>query len=87
MVDTCVLVYLNDILIYFATAEDHTRVIFEQFAKSKFYLDRKKCASFLLKVGFFGHIVLGAECRYRQGRCLPFIIGLCYLWFTIQKFS
>ena len=57
LVDVCVLVYFDVILIYLATVEDYTkliRAVFEQLAKTKLYLKYCKCALFLLEVGFLG---------------------------------
>ena len=59
--DVHILLYLYDILIYSAIAEDHTRYIksvFEWLVKSKFYLKCKKCSLFLPKVEFLVHIIL-----------------------------
>ena len=55
-----VLVFLDEILIYLAMAEDYTRHVkatFELLVKSKFYLKHKKCALFSLELEFLKYIV------------------------------
>ena len=45
LVDICLVVYLDNILIYLAIDRDYTKYItavFERLAKSKFYLKHKK---------------------------------------------
>ena len=60
LVDIYVLIYLDDIYICSAMAKNHTkhvRAVFEQLAKSKFYLKCKKYTLFLLEVEFIGHLI------------------------------
>ena len=57
--DVFVLVYLGNILVYLAMAEDHTKhikAVFKLLAKSKFDLKCKKFVLFLLGVALFGHV-------------------------------
>ena len=63
LADVCVLVYLDSILFYLATAKDYTRYVraaFERLANLEFYLKYKKCALLLPDVEFLGHVV--SEC-------------------------
>ena len=58
--DVYILVYLDNILIHSAMAEDHTkytRAVFEHFSKSKLYLKQRKYTFFLLEVKVLGHMV------------------------------
>ena len=63
LIDVCLLVYLDDILIYSSIAEDYTRhirAVIEQLVMSKLYLKYKKCALLLLEVESLGYLV--SEC-------------------------
>jgi hypothetical protein len=57
--DFC-LVYLDDILIFSKTKEDHVRhvqLVLDALREQKFYLRLKKCAFGRSEVGYLGHIV------------------------------
>ena len=86
LVDTCVLVYLNAILIYLAMAGDYTRnikAVFERLTKSNLYLKCKNCFLFLQEVEFLRHVVSECKCWYSQGRHLLYKIVLCHYHFII----
>ena len=58
--DICVLVYMDDILIFSKSAEEHhqhIRQVFEHLNEKKWHVKQKKCALFLNKVEFLGHVV------------------------------
>ena len=60
LLDKCVLVYIDDILIYSKTIYKHMQhlvQVFEILDKFNFKLKEKKCALFLKSVEFLGYTV------------------------------
>ena len=60
MLDLGVLVYLDDVLMYSKTVEEHVVLldkVFKLLQKHKLYLKEKKCLLFLEKINFLGHVV------------------------------
>ena len=60
MLDLGVLVYLDDVLIYSKTVEEHIILLDKVFAllqKHKLYLKEKKCSLFLETINFLGHVI------------------------------
>ena len=60
LLDKCVLVCMDDILIYSKMADDHVvhvKAVFERLAAKNWHIKEKKCALFLPGVKFLGHVV------------------------------
>jgi hypothetical protein len=60
LVDYFVVIYLNDILIYFKLKEDyytHVRIVIERLKKHKLYIKLSKCFFDVEEVEFLGFIV------------------------------
>jgi transposase InsO family protein len=60
LVGKCVVVYLDDILVYSRTAEEHLshlRQVLEILRKNQFYAKLKKCTFFKPETNFLGHVV------------------------------
>ena len=66
LLDRFVLVYLDDILIY-STSDDeherHLRCVFDQLCKHVLYAKLSKCEFGVREVGYLGHIVGGGQVR------------------------
>lgn len=60
MLDECVLIYLDDILIFSRSESEHrehVKRVFQRLADQNWHLKAKKCALFLPEVDFLGHVV------------------------------
>ncbi len=60
MLDTHIVIYLDDILIFSRTEEEHKRIldeVFRRLAKHKLFVKETKCALFLSEVEFLGHVI------------------------------
>ena len=71
LLDKGVLCYLDDLLVYSRTLEDHVKLLDEVFAllsKHKLYLKEKKCGLFLKKVNFLGHVVSAEGVAMESGK-------------------
>ncbi|KAL0536706.1 hypothetical protein IC582_025666 [Cucumis melo] len=58
--DTFVIVFIDDILIYFKTEaehEDHLRIVLQTLRDNKLYAKFSKCEFWLKQVSFLGHVV------------------------------
>lgn len=54
------LCYLDDLLIYSKTVEEHQRLlddVFQLLRQHKLFIKEKKCHLFLKKVNFLGHVL------------------------------
>ncbi len=71
LLDRGVLVYLDDILIYSRTQDEHVQLLREVFAllqKNKLYIKESKCALFLEHVEFLGHVISADGVSVEQGQ-------------------
>ena len=71
MLDKNVIVYLDDILIFTKTEQEHRQVLAEVFrhlAYYSLYVKEKKCALFLSQVEFLGHIVTAEGISVQSGK-------------------
>ena len=60
MLDKGVLIYLDDILVYSTTIDEHKKLldrVFYYLNLNKLYLKEKKCSLFLEKINFLGHVI------------------------------
>ena len=71
LLDEGVLCYLDDLLIYSKSVEQHKVVldkVFAILAKYKLYIKESKCHLFLEKVNFLGHVVINNGVSLEQGK-------------------
>lgn len=64
--DKFVVVYLDDIVVYSKTLEDHLvhlRKVFEKLKEHHLFVKREKCAFAQKEIGFIGHIVGAGRVR------------------------
>ena len=60
LLDKCVLVYMDNILIYSRSKQDHieyVKQVFQWLSDKNWHVKSKKCALFLDKVEFLGHVI------------------------------
>ena len=60
LLDKCVLVYMDNILIYSKMVDDHAvhvKAVFECLASKNWHVKENKCALFLPEVKFLGYVV------------------------------
>ena len=58
--DSCIVVYLDNILMFIHTKDDHMydlNAVFKRFQKAQLYVKESKCALHQKKVEFLGHVV------------------------------
>ena len=71
LLDKCVLVYLDDILIYSRDVPSHIRdlhSVFQILEKHKLHLKESKCALFLNSVEFLGHTITADGLAVEKGK-------------------
>ena len=60
LLNVCVVVYFDDILVYSKSLEDHVqdlRKVFELLRRDKLFANTKKCTFVVYRVGFLGYVV------------------------------
>ena len=57
MLDLSVIVFIDDILVYSKTKEQHLWVVLETLRRERLYAKFYKCEFWLCEVQFLGHIV------------------------------
>ena len=71
LLDNGVLCYLDDLLVYSRTVEEHLVLldkVFGLLAKHKLYLKESKCSLFLKRVNFLGHVVSAEGVAMESGK-------------------
>ena len=71
LLDNGVLCYLDDLLVYSRTVEEHLVLldkVFGLLAKHKLYLKESKCSWFLKRVNFLGHVVSAEGVAMESGK-------------------
>ena len=71
LLDKGVLVYLDDVLVYSKTVEEHQVLlnqVFALFSKYKLYLKESKCSLFMERVNFLGHVVSSNGIELESGK-------------------
>lgn len=71
LLDKDVLVYLDDVLVYFKSVEEHKAVLnsyFALFFKCKLYLKEIKCSLSMACVNFLGHVVSSKGIKLESGK-------------------
>lgn len=62
LLDTCVIVYLDDILVFSPdeeTHKQHLETVIDKLRKNKLYANRKKCSFFQKEIDYLGYVVGG----------------------------
>ena len=60
LLDVCVLIYMDNILIFSKSVEEHhqhVHQVFQHLNEKKWHVKQKKCVLFLEEVEFLGHVV------------------------------
>ena len=60
MIDTSILVYIDDILIFSKNESAHCKyveAVFQRLAENSFHVKRRKCTLFTPSAEFLGHVV------------------------------
>ena len=71
LLDDCVIVYLDDILIFSRTKEEHLTAlnkVFSRLAQFKLVLKESKCSLFLKSVAFLGYVVSSEGISVQKGK-------------------
>jgi hypothetical protein len=76
--DDFVIVYIDDILIYSSSLEEHAKhlqKVFQRLRENKLYVKLKKCEFGVKEVDFFGHKITQEGLRWTITRSRQFWIG------------
>ena len=71
LLDNGVLCYLDDLLVYSGSVDEHLVLldkVFALLAKHKLFLKEKKCSLFLSRVNFLGHVVSADGVAMESGK-------------------
>ena len=71
LLDKGVVIYLDDILVYSKTVDEHIKLLNEVFAllqKYQLYVTAEKCALFLESVEFLGHTITKNGLHVEKGK-------------------
>ena len=71
LLDVCVLVYMDDILIFSQTADqhaEHVKRVFQWLHEHNWHVKQSKCALFLPEVEFLGHVVSAEGIKVAQDK-------------------
>ena len=71
LLDNGVLCYLDDLLVYSRSVDEHLVLldkVFALLAKHKLFLKEKKCSLFLSRVNFLGHVVSADGVAMESGK-------------------
>lgn len=71
LLDRGVLVYLDDVLVYSRTIDEHIELldhVFSLFHLHKLYLKESKCSLFMERVNFLGHVVSAKGIELESGK-------------------
>ena len=71
LLDKCVLVYLDDILIYSRNIQQHIKdlhAVFKVLNDNKLHLKESKCGLFLKSVEFLGHTISANGLQVEKGK-------------------
>ena len=71
LLDDCVVIYLDDILIFSNDEASHCKAlcaVFKRLAKHQLYLWPEKCALFLRSIEFIGHVLDALGVHVQQAK-------------------
>jgi hypothetical protein len=76
--DKFIMIFIDDILIYSKSEDEHVwhlRVILQRLRNHQLYTKFSKCAFWLKKVSFLGHIIYAGGLQLTQARFKKYLIG------------